>query len=139
MTRGSLNFYVKETHKRGRKIEPIKETIDKRSKDHGYFALLTNEAKDPHEALSLYRSKDIVEKAFGNLKERLNFRRLQVSSELSLNGKLFVEFIALIYLSYVKKAMQGAKLFDTWTLQGLLDELDTIEMFEAPGHGRVLG
>ena len=32
-------------------------------------------------------------KAFGNLKERLNFRRMQVSSELSLNGKLFVEFI----------------------------------------------
>jgi hypothetical protein len=32
-----------------------------------------------------------------------------------------------------------AKLFEKWTLQGLLDELDTIELFEAPGHGRVLG
>ena len=64
---------------------------------------------------------------------------MQVSSELSLNGKLFVEFIALIYLSYVKKAMLDAKLFEKWTMQGLLDELDTIEMFEAPGHGRVLG
>ena len=64
---------------------------------------------------------------------------MQVSSELSLNGKLFIEFVALIYLSYVKKSMQDAKLFDRWTLQGLLDELDTIELFEAPGHGRVLG
>ena len=35
--------------------------------------------------------------------------------------------------------MQDAKLFDKWTLQGLLDEFDTIELFEAPGHGRVLG
>ncbi|SFE66508.1 hypothetical protein SAMN04488086_1081, partial [Trichococcus pasteurii] len=84
-------------------------------------------------------SKDVVEKAFGNLKERLNFRRMQVSSELSLNGKLFVEFIALIYLSYVKKKMQDAELFNQWTLQGVLDELDMIELFEAPGHGRVLG
>jgi hypothetical protein len=58
---------------------------------------------------------------------------------LSLNGKFFVEFIALIYLSYVKKAMQDARLFEIWTLQSLLDELDTIELFEAPGHGRVLG
>jgi hypothetical protein len=58
---------------------------------------------------------------------------------LSLNGKLFVEFVALIYLSYVKKKMQDGKLFDTWTLQGLLDELDTIELLKAPGHGRVLG
>ena len=24
-------------------------------------------------------------------------------------------------------------------MQGLLDELDTIELFEAPGHGRLLG
>jgi hypothetical protein len=132
-------FYVSETPKRGRKIEPKEEVIDERSRSHGYFALLSNEVKDPYEALSLYRSKEIVEKAFGNLKERLNFRRMQVSSELSLNGKLFVEFVALIYLSYVKKAMQDAKLFDKWTMQGLLDELDTIELFEAPGHGRVLG
>jgi transposase len=64
---------------------------------------------------------------------------MQVSSELSLNGKLFVEFVALIYLSYVKKKMQDAKLFDKWTLQSLLDELDVIELFEAPDHGRVLG
>ena len=64
---------------------------------------------------------------------------MQVSSELALNGKLFVEFIALIYLSYVKKKMQDARLFEKWTLQGLLDELDTIELFEASEHGRQLG
>jgi transposase len=132
-------FNITETLKRGRKVTPIEEVIDADSRNYGYFALLSNEIKDPCEALSLYRSKDIVEKAFGDLKERLNFRRMQVSSELSLNGKLFVEFVALIYLSYVKKAMQDAKLFDTWTMQGLLDELDSIELFEALGHGRVLG
>ena len=42
-------------------------------------------------------------------------------------------------MSYVKKSMLDAKLFDRWTMQGLLDELDTTELFEAPGHGRVLG
>lgn len=73
------------------------------------------------------------------MKDRLNFRRMQVSSELSLNGKIFVEFIGLIYLSYVKKKMQDAGLFEKWTLQGLLDELDTIELFESPDHGRLLG
>jgi len=132
-------FCVTETPKRGRKVTPIEETMYGQIKNHGYFALLSNEVKDPYEVLSLYRSKEIVEKAFGNLKERLNFRRMQISSELSLNGKLFVEFIALIYLSYVKKGMQDAKLFEKWTMQGLLDELDTIELFEAPAHGRVLG
>lgn len=132
-------FKVKETPKRGRKVIPKEEIMREASKNYGYFALLSNEVKDPFEALSIYRSKDIVEKGFGNLKERLNFRRMQVSSELSLNGKIFVEFIALIYLSYVKKKMQDARLFEKWTLQGLLDELDTIELFCAPEQSSLLG
>ncbi|WP_139693990.1 IS1634 family transposase [Sporolactobacillus terrae] len=132
-------FEVTETPKRGRKIKPREEAMREAARNYGFFALLSNEVTDPFEALSLYRSKDIVEKAFGNLKDRLNFRRMQVSSELALNGKLFVEFIALIYLSYVKKKMQDARLFSQWTLQGVLDELDTIELFEAPEYGRVIG
>ena len=35
--------------------------------------------------------------------------------------------------------MQDAGLFKQWTLQGLLDEIDSIELFEAPGHGRMVG
>lgn len=132
-------FEVTTTPKRGKKIQPKEDAMRQTARNYGYFALLSNEVKNPFEALSLYRSKDIVEKGFGNLKDRLNFRRMQTSSELSLNGKLFVEFIALIYLSYVKKKMQDARLFEKWTLQGLLDELDTIERFESPEHGRLLG
>ena len=35
--------------------------------------------------------------------------------------------------------MQDTGLFENWTLQGLLDELDTIERFEYPEHGRLIG
>jgi transposase len=68
----------------------------------GFFSLITNETMDGATALGLYRNKDVVEKAFGNLKERLNLRRALVSSEQSLDGKLFVQFVALIYLSYTR-------------------------------------
>lgn len=132
-------FTVKTTPKRGLRIEPKEDVMAQAAAQHGYYALLSNTVKDPFEALSLYRSKDITEKGFGNLKDRLSFRRMRVFSELSLNGKLFVQFIALIYLSYVKKGMQDADLFKQWTLQGLLDEIDSIELFEAPGHGRMVG
>jgi len=132
-------FEVTETPIRGRKIRPREEAMRQAAINYGYFALLSYEVKRPFEASSLYRSKDIVEKGFGNLKDRLNFRRMHVSSELSLNGRLFVEFVVLIYLSYVKKKMQDKGLFEKWTLQGLLDELDTIEPFESPEHGRLLG
>ena len=57
------------------------------------LCLITNEPMDAVTALELYRNKDVVEKAFGNLKERLNMRRTLVSSEQSLDGKLFVQFV----------------------------------------------
>ncbi|WP_281884531.1 IS1634 family transposase [Paenibacillus sp. YYML68] len=127
-------FEVTSTPKRGAVIRPKQEAIDAAAKNYGYFAMLSNEIKDPIEALAVYRNKDLIEKAFGNLKERLNFRRMEVSSERSLDGKLFVEFVALIYLSYIKKEMQEKKLFQRYTMQGLLDELDVIECYERPGH-----
>ena len=132
-------FHISTTPGRGTKVVANQEAINEAKKNYGYFALISNEVKDPIEALELYRNKDLIEKAFGNLKERLNFRRTRVSSESSLDGKLFVTFVALIYLSYVKKKMQDNNLFSKYTLQSLLDELDVIECFEQPGHKRLWG
>jgi len=95
--------------------------------------------KDPVTALSLYRMRDIVEKAFWNIKERLNLRRTLTSSESALEGKLFVEFVALIYLSYIKKKMEDAGLFSKYTMHELLDELDVIECFTEPGKAPIVG
>jgi transposase len=127
-------FEVKSSSGRGNTIIAKQEAIDEAKKNYGYFALISNEIKAPIEALEIYRNKDLVEKAFGNLKERLNFRRTLVSSDLSLDGKLFVEFIALIYLSYIKKKMQDGKLFIKHTMTSLLDEFDIIECFEQKGR-----
>lgn len=66
-------------------------------------------------------------------------RRTTVSSESALEGKLFIQFVALIYLSYLKKQMETADLFGTFTLQGVLDELDVIEAFKEPGFRLRLG
>ncbi|MDY0253733.1 MAG: hypothetical protein RBR30_04920, partial [Tenuifilaceae bacterium] len=57
----------------------------------------------------------------------------------SLEGKLFVEFIALIYLSYIKKQMSEKNLFRQYTIQGLLDEADLIECYTEPGKSLIVG
>ena len=132
-------FTVKTTPVRGTTVEPIQEVLDKATSRYGYFALISNEVKDPIEALELYRTRDVVEKAFGNIKDRLNGRRTIVSSEQSLNGKLFVQFVALIFLSYVKKQMQEKELFKKYTLQSLFDELERIECFVEPGRAPYIG
>ena len=127
-------YKISTTPVRGTVIIPKQEAISAVEKNYGNFALLSNDIKDPIEALKTYRLKDISEKAFHNLKERLSMRRTSVSSEEHLEGKLFVQFLALIYLSYIDKAMSDQKLYTTMTMHELLDELDVIECFEHPGH-----
>ena len=126
-------FIEKETPIRGRSVTVNDDVVWKARTYYGYFALVSNAKMDAITALETYRNRDLVEKAFGNLKERLNLRRTLVSSETSLSGKLFVEFVALIYLSYIKKQMQDNNLFKDYTMQQVLDKLDVIECFENPG------
>lgn len=132
-------FEINKTPVRGVKLTPKQQAIDAAEKNYGYFALLSNDIKDPLAALDIYRSKDLIEKAFGNLKERLNLRRTAVSSEENLDGKLFVQFMALIYLAYIDAMMREKSLYRDYTLQDLLDELDIIERFEHPGKQSHLG
>ncbi len=125
-------FTITQTPKRGIQLKIKEDVVAEAKRHYGFFTLVTNETMDAKTALEIYRNKDVVEKAFGNLKERLNMRRMLVSSEQSLEGKLFVEFVALIYLSYIKKQMQEKQLFKKYTLQTLFDKLDVIECFEYP-------
>nr|WP_066189507.1 MULTISPECIES: hypothetical protein [Gracilibacillus] len=127
------------TPKRGTKATVKEEAVQQTKRYVGFFALLTNEAMDAVTALELYRNKDLVEKGFQNFKDHLNMRRARISSEQSLDGKLFVEFIALIYLAYIKKQMQDHHLYRDYTLPEMLDKLDVIECFEKPGHQLQVG
>ena len=132
-------FTVKSTPVRGVRATVKEDAVKKAKRYYGFFALLSNDKMGSITALELYRNKDLVEKAFGNLKERLNFRRTLVSSEQSLNGKLFVEFVALIYLSHLNKQMKDAHLYKDYTMAGMLDKLDVIECFESPGRKPQIG
>ncbi len=132
-------FEIKTTPKRGRQVSYKEDAIKEARRYFGYFALITNEKMDAFTALHLYRMKDVVEKAFGNIKERLNMRRLLVSSEKGLDGKIFTEFVALILISYLDHKMKEAGLYNSYTMQTLLDKLDVLECFEDAKHSLRIG
>jgi transposase len=126
-------FIIKNTPKRGRRVTLRHDVVKSEEKDYGFFILLSNCISDAKEALVTYRAKDCVEKAFGNLKERLGFRRPGVSSDSHLQGKIFVQYIALIILSQIQKVMREKKLYSSYTLYTILDELDIIEYYKPAG------
>ena len=65
-------------------------------------------------------------------------RRKSVASEENFEGKLFVQFIALQLMSYIKKQMDENGLFSDYSMQSLLDELDIIEYYQHPGKAHRL-
>ena len=130
----SKYYQIQTTPEIGIVLTPKQEAIENAEKNYGFFTLISNGVQDPLDALEKYRTKDFVEKAFGNLKERLNMRRTSVSSAENLEGKLFIQFVALIFMSYINKEMSVHNLFGKYTMQELLDELDIIEQYELPGQ-----
>jgi hypothetical protein len=130
--RGLYNKYF--TVKRGQAVGRDQAIAAQRAR-HGHFALLTNDAKTtPAAALDAYRRKDTIEKAFSDVKTRLDFRTPKVSTDQTLEGKLLLVYVALTLTSWLKKKMTDARLWKDWTLHEVIDELDAIEEYHQPGH-----
>ena len=111
------------------------DVIDAERARFGYFALLSNDASlDAKGALAVYRNKDMIEKAFGDIKERLDFRTPKVGNAETLRGKLTAVFVALVLAQELRRRMDEAGLYSRYTMQGLLDELEAIERYECEGH-----
>ena len=127
-------FMVKKTPKRGMQIQYKNNAIQKRIGQFGYFVLLSNDIKDSVSAIEVYRRKDMIEKAFDNLKDRLDMKRTVVHSDQALAGSFFLQFLALIYISYIHKCMRDNNLYQNHTMHSLLDSLDVIERYDFNGQ-----
>lgn len=120
-------FIVKTTPKRGINISFNTTSVSQYIKRYaGFQALLANGIKDPVEALQIYRDKDVVEKCFDDMKNLLDMKRLRMHSQETIDGRLFVQFIALIYISALRKEMKKSDLIERYSVRELLQEMVTL-------------
>jgi transposase len=136
----SLFFVIKTTPKRGTKISYNNEVVSKYIKRYtGFQAIMSSAIKDPVETLQIYRDKDVVEKSFDDLKNHLDMKRLRMHSSTAVNGRLFVQFIALIYISALRKEMRASGLIKKYTVRELLQEMETLTKIKYSGkYGHIL-
>lgn len=133
-------FIVKETLVRGRKVLFNNEAIEKyRNRYAGFCMILTNDIKNPMKALRVYRDKDAIEKCFDDLKNQLDMKRLRVQSSAAMDGRLFVQFIALILTCALRKKMRDTGLIEKYTPRELLMEMETLTRIRYSGkYGQML-
>ncbi len=89
----------------------------------GMFVLVTSTDLSSEAILDYYREKDGVEKYFDSLKNNLFLKRLRIHSHQTMEGLLFVEFIAMILRSEMKAVLSKSKLPDSLYIPEMLSEL----------------
>jgi transposase len=103
----------------------------------GKFILLYRGEFSWVECLSLYRSKDVVEKGFDVLKNDIDLMPANLRTNSSLRGYLFIAFIALILRMKLMRLMIDAELNKRYSVEGLLTELEKIKIMILPDGGKI--
>ena len=136
----STFFIVKTSPKRGKKVSYNMDAVSQYINRYaGFQALFSNGIKDPIETILVYRDKDVVEKCFDDLKNQLDMKRLRMHSSATVDGRLFVQFIALIYISALRKEMRSSDLIERYTVRELLQEMETLTKIKYTGkYGQIL-
>ena len=107
--KGAEKYFHVKVNSKHKSIEVIRnhDAIDEKTRNLGYFLMMTTDLKKtPEEILDIYRRKDVIEKCFDELKNDLDMKRLQVHSEETMDGKMFIAFIGLILKTFVHNKLK---------------------------------
>ena len=89
--------------------------------------------------MRVYRDKDAVEKCFDDLKNSLDMKRLRMHKSSTVDGRLFIQFLALILISALRKEMRVSGLIEKYTVHELLREMETLTKVNYSGkYGHIL-
>jgi len=110
-------------------ITRLEQQIEHKILQMGAFILITNQRLSPVQILDYYRGKDDIEKVFNDLKNPLQEDRIRCKSQHTLQGKVFILFLALILYSKIKTTAKEKDLFKEFTIPQILKQIQKIKVF----------
>lgn len=131
----------------GKKLKSYELEEDRLSKEialTGFFAVITNcmspSRHDLSEILDIYGLRPEQEKAFMFVKSEQEGRRFRTSTETSTDGRIFIQFIALILNCIIYRKYTSSetlqKLFPS--RKHMLDELRSIRLIRHPKRAKMI-
>lgn len=99
---------VKRTAK-GVKVDFKMDEIEEAKRYCGYFVLVSNEIKDPFDALKAYRSREKIEELFATYKDSFDGRKPRTWYPENLYGRQFAQFVGLGYHCFLAKRILDVK------------------------------
>lgn len=85
------------------------DKIEEAKRYWGYFVLVSNEMKEPFEALKAYRAREKIEELFATYKDSFDGRKPRTWYPENLYGRQFAQFIGLGYHCFLTKKILEVK------------------------------
>ncbi|MDR0593282.1 MAG: transposase [Bifidobacteriaceae bacterium] len=116
------------------------DKITAAGRDAGFFCVLTSTDLPSKEILAVYRRKDAIEKAFDDLKNHTDMKRLRTHSDETTAGKMFCAFISLIAVSQIQAkvgpVLKASK--QSASKKDVLADMDKIKIVDASTGRRLI-
>jgi transposase len=111
-------------------VEVKPETLKKALAHSGWLVIISNCIDKAEKTLSIYRTKDVVEKSFHRLKAQLDMRRLRIHLDSTMRSKIFISFLSLVLISFIHKTMMDNELYSKYTLKEVIDILESLHVIK---------
>jgi len=134
--------YFKIERKKYARHRSIEFDIDKiqehRNKYVGYICFVTNDPtiKTAEDALLEYATRDVIEKDFDDMKNSLDMKRLRIRSDDRMRARLFIQFIAEIFLREIRVCLKGSAVCKKLSRNQVANHIKTIIRIKFKGKYR---
>ena len=116
------------------------DAIEKHAMKFGKIILLSSEHDiEKREMVSDYFRRDGVEKFFDAFKNEMDGNRFRVHSQNALEGRLFIQVVALILHSSIMSRIKKSKLHKKLTFPEIISNLKRLRRFYSEDGNSVLG
>ena len=124
---------------RRRSVEYITDNIiQHKNKYAGHICFLTNDRtiNTALDALSEYSTRDYIEKDFDEMKNDLDMKRLRVQTDARMTARLFIQFLAEIYMREIRVRIRNSETCKKLTRKQVFSHIKTIYKVKFKGKYR---
>jgi len=99
-----------------------------KNKYAGYICFITNDKtiRTATDALTEYSTRDYIEKDFDEMKNNLDMKRIRVQTDARMRSRLFVQFIAEIYMREIRVCIRNSETCKKLSRKQIFSHVKTI-------------
>ena len=79
----------------------------------------------------------MVENCFDDLKNHLDMKRLRVHSAAAMDCRLFLQFLALVYINAIRNTIEADSKLKYLSAREVMEEMETLARIEYSRYGQI--